>query len=111
VDYYAGILGFSLIASVPESGRFNWAMATRDGVTLMFQSLRSLREDMPSLNLQSKGGIGTFFIKMKGVDSLYQILKGKAEIAIDMRTTFYGMKEFTIRDLNGYFLTFAEEMQ
>jgi uncharacterized glyoxalase superfamily protein PhnB len=42
------------------------------------------------------------------VDDLYQKVKDKVTIASDMRTTFYGMKEFTIKDLNGYFLTFAE---
>ncbi len=110
VEYYSKKLEFDLIASVPESGIYNWAMVQRDHVTLMFQSLRSLQEDMPSLNLSGKGGIGTFFIRMKGVDALYQSIKEKAEIASDMRITFYGMKEFTIKDLNGYFLTFAEEV-
>jgi uncharacterized glyoxalase superfamily protein PhnB len=111
IDYYTSVLGFALIASVPETGNFNWAMAMRDGVTFMFQSLHSLQDDMPGLKIDSKGSIGTFFIKMQGIDTLYQNIKGKADIVVDMRTTFYGMKEFVIRDLNGYFLAFAEEIK
>ena len=111
VEYYTATLGFNLITSVPESGKYNWAMVMRDGVTLMFQSLHSIQEDMPSLKIQSKGSLGTFFIRMTGIDDLYQSVKDKATIAVDMRTTFYGMKEFTIKDLNGYFLTFAEEVK
>ena len=111
VEYYASTLGFTLIASVPETGKFNWAMVMRDGLTLMFQSLPSIQEDMPSLKIQSKGSIGTFYIRMTGVDALYQSIKGKAKIAVDMRTTFYGMKEFVVEDLNGYFLAFAEEVK
>jgi lactoylglutathione lyase len=110
VDYYSRFLGFTLIASVPEAGVYNWAMVTRDGVNLMFQSFQSLHEDMPSLKIESKGSIGTFFIKLKGIEQLHTELKDQVEIASDMRVTFYGMKEFTIRDLNGYFLTFAEEI-
>ena len=111
VEYYSSILGFNLIASVPETGSYNWAMVMRDGVTLMFQTLSSIKEDMPSLEIQSKGSISTFYIRLTGVESLYQAIKGKATIAVDMRTTFYGMKEFAIKDLNGYFLTFAEEVK
>jgi uncharacterized glyoxalase superfamily protein PhnB len=110
VDYYVQYFGFVQIASVPETGSLNWAMVQAGPVTLMFQSLKSIQEDLPSLDITSQGSHGTFFIRMKGVDDLYQKVKDKVTIAGDMRTTFYGMKEFTIKDLNGYFLTFAEEI-
>jgi len=110
VKYYTEILCFTFITSVPETGTFNWAMVQRDGVTLMFQSLPSLQEDMPELKIMAKGSLGTFFIKVKGIDAYYESLKNKVELGHDMRTTFYGMKEFTVKDLNGYFLTFAEEV-
>jgi uncharacterized glyoxalase superfamily protein PhnB len=111
VDYYTTLLGFQLQASVPESGTFNWAMVQRDGVVMMFQSLESIKEDLPTLHISSKGSLGTFFIKLNGIDQLYDQIRNRVEIAADMRTTFYGMKEFTIKDLNGYFLTFAEEVK
>jgi len=112
VDFYTKYLGFSLVASVPETGTYNWAMVQRDGVTMMFQSLQSLKEDMPSLKLDKKGSIGTFFIKMKGIEDLYESiksLKGKVEIALEWRVTFYGMKEFGVKDPDGYYLVFAED--
>lgn len=109
VDFYTKFLGFKLVASVPETGTFGWAMVERDGVTVMFQSLKSLQEDMPSLKLDKKGSIGTFFIKMKGIEDLYESLKGKVEIALEWRVTFYGMKEFGIKDPDGYYMVFAED--
>lgn len=109
VDFYTKHLGFKLVASVPETGTFGWAMVERDGVTFMFQSLKSLQEDMPSLNIDKKGSLGTFFIKMKGIEDLYESLKGNVEIALEWRVTFYGMKEFGIKDLDGYYLVFAED--
>jgi len=111
VDYYTRNLGFKFITSVPESGTYNWAMVMSDGITMMFQSLTSIREDLPSLKITAKGSLGTFFIRMTGIDQLYADVKDKVEIADDMRTTFYGMKEFTVKDLNGYYLTFAEEVK
>jgi uncharacterized glyoxalase superfamily protein PhnB len=111
VDYYTKTLGFTRIASVPESGVLNWAMVMRDGITMMFQSLPSIQEDMPGLKIQAKGSLGTFYIKIKGVDAFYKELKGKVDVAVDMRTTFYGAKEFVIKDLDGYFLAFAEDVK
>lgn len=110
VDFYTRELGFTLVASVPETGTYNWAMVQRDTVTMMFQTLESIHEDMPSLKITGKGSIGTFFIKMKGIDQLYAALNGKVEIPLDMRTTFYGMKEFAVKDPDGYLLVFAEDM-
>jgi len=110
LEYYTTKLGFTTIATVPEEGIFNWGMASRDGVSLMFQSLHSIQEDLPELGIKQLGAPGTFFIEMQGIDTLYQDLKGKVEIIGDMRTTFYGKKEFTVKDIDGYFLTFAEDV-
>ena len=79
VDYYTETLGFNLLASVPETGVFNWAMMMRDSITMMFQSLPSLTEDLPDLKISLNGSAGTFYIKVKGLDGLYESLKGKAE--------------------------------
>lgn len=111
VKYYKDRLGFELVMSVPESGTLNWAMIQREEVSIMLQTFESLKEDLPTLGITSSANIGTFFIKMKGIENLYNEIKNKVDIAADMRTSFYGMKEFTIRDLNGFYLTFAEEVQ
>lgn len=108
VDFYTKHLGFKLIASVPETGELGWAMVQRDTVAIMFQSLKSIEEDVPGLNLK-KGASGTFFIKMKGVDEMYNLVKGKVPIPMDMRTTFYGTKEFIVQDPDGYLMMFAED--
>lgn len=109
VDFYVKYLGFTKVASVPETGEYNWAMVQRDTVTVMFQTMKSIQEDLPSLNIKTAGSLGTFFIKMKGIDELYKSLKGKVEMPLDMRTTFYGMKEFAVSDPDGYFMMFAED--
>ena len=49
-----------------------------------------------------------------GSDETFQFYKqhyNDADIVVDLHDTFYNMKEFTVRDINGYYLTFAEEIQ
>ncbi len=42
------------------------------------------------------------------VDALYLRLKDRVEIVEDLHDTFYGMREFTIRDLNRFWITFGQ---
>jgi len=42
------------------------------------------------------------------VNEIYRSVKDRGDIVIDLRTTWYGMGEFYIRDCNGYILGFAE---
>jgi uncharacterized glyoxalase superfamily protein PhnB len=42
------------------------------------------------------------------VDDLRRRLDGKAEIIEDLHDSFYGMREFIIRDCNGFWITFAQ---
>jgi hypothetical protein len=97
-----------LIVAVPESGAWEWAMVKREQVTLMFQTLSSIQRDLPELNITAKGSPGTFFIEVTNIELLHQAVQDKLEVVSSMRNTFYGKKEFTIKDINGYFLTFAE---
>ena len=43
-----------------------------------------------------------------GLDELYERLKDRVEIIEGLHDTFYGMREFLLRDLNGFWITFAE---
>ncbi len=44
---------------------------------------------------------------MEDSKSFYGKVKGKAEIVQELTKTFYDMEEFSIKDLDGYILTFA----
>jgi|GEM_PF-513954 len=44
-----------------------------------------------------------------GVDDLYSSLKERVEVIEGLHDTFYGMREFIIKDLNGFWITFAED--
>lgn|SRR5262249_3401753 len=108
LDYYRDVLGFVVAATVPEQPPFNWAMAVRDGVALMFQSRASLAGELPLYRDVPVGGSLGFYIDVTDVRGLYEQLKGRVDLVLDLRETFYGATEFAFRDCNGYVLCFAE---
>jgi len=109
INYYHGVLAFDKIDTVPESGdEFVWARMKKGDVEIMFQEEDNLKKELPEIRHEKIGGGTTLFIQMTGIQEYYDYLYSSADIVVQMKETFYGMKEFTIRDINGYYLTFAE---
>ena len=108
VTFYQDVLGFALLASVPEEGQFNWAMMQHDAVEIMFQSRASLTKDVPLFKDKAIGGSLTLYIDVEDIKGLYGQVQNRVTILHEMTTTFYGTREFTIQDCNGYVLTFAQ---
>jgi lactoylglutathione lyase len=111
IDYYTNILGFKKIMTVPESGKFDWAMLGRDQVVIMLQSRNSIAKEYPKFKNTAVGGALTFYIAIEGLDDFYQQIKDTAKIVQTPHTTFYGKKEFAVEDGNGYLLTFCEDLK
>lgn len=109
VDFYRNILKFELDMSVPQEGKFSWALMKRDQVEIMFQSRESVGRVMPLLENKEAGGSLTLYIEMENVVELYDVLKDRVTLIEDLHTQPYGMREFSIQDCNGFILTFAEE--
>lgn len=108
ITFYRDILGFDLVMTVPDSGRFDWALVRRGEVEVMFQTRASLAEDLPQFKERPIGGALTLYIDMQDIDALYEHVHGRVDVVKDLETTFHGTREFTIQDPNGFALTFAE---
>jgi catechol 2,3-dioxygenase-like lactoylglutathione lyase family enzyme len=106
IDFYK-LLGFNLMASVPEEGNFVWVMMTRGNVTFMFQTFESLGEELPEIS-RHDGGSLLLYIDIKGIRAFFDDIKDKVKILKGIEKTFYGATEFSILDINNYVLTFAE---
>ncbi|HEY4613033.1 MAG TPA: VOC family protein [Bacteroidota bacterium] len=111
VDYYRDVLGFEFVTSVPDSGQLDWAMMKNGSVEIMFQSVSSLAKDLSVLAGLKPGGAFTLYTRVADVKALHAKVKGRVTIVHDLAKAFYGMEEFTIKDLNGYYLTFATPVQ
>jgi uncharacterized glyoxalase superfamily protein PhnB len=102
------ILGFKITMQVPEEGAdLVWANMTNGSVNLMFQSFESLGEELQDIS-RSNGGSLLLYIDVKGIRDFFEQIKDKVTVLKGLDTTFYGATEFSIKDNNGYVITFAE---
>ncbi|HET8669989.1 MAG TPA: VOC family protein [Candidatus Saccharimonadales bacterium] len=111
LTFYRDVLGFEVTMTLPEAAPFDFAIVRRDGAELMFQSRASLSDNVPALAGSSIGASLTFYIEVTDLNDLYQQLRDRVEIVVDLHTTFYGTQEFYFRDINGYILSFSEAAQ
>ena len=107
VDYYRDVLGFTLAATAPEQRPFEWAMVSSGGAELMFQSRESLSGEVPALRDRKIGGAFTIYIEVEDIEALYAHVQDRMPIVVDLHDTFYGAREFSAQDCNGYILGFA----
>lgn len=108
VKFWTERLGFEKTVEVPEGNALGFAILEKEGVELMYQSYASADKDNASTGPLVRKGPSFLYVEVGDLDSAAGAMKG-AEIAIPMRTTFYGMKEFGVKDPAGHVIMFAEK--
>jgi uncharacterized glyoxalase superfamily protein PhnB len=109
IEFYQAFLGFELDRTIPEIAPFEWASMKCGAVEISFQEESNLADDIPEMRRIEIGGSLTLRIQIEGVDALYDRVKDNAVIVQDIFTFYPDVREFTLRDCNGYFLVFVEE--
>jgi len=109
IEFYK-TLGFNLVMTVPETGDFVWAMMTCGSVSFMFQTFASLGDTLPDVS-RKDGGSLLLYIKLKNIRTFFDSVKDKIAVIQRLEKKFYGATEFSIKDNNGFILTFAEDEQ
>ncbi len=100
LEYYQDQLGFEKIWKWDDPPTI--ASVTRDDLTMLFSF------DPDKTFLASGMDIMIF---LKGVKDLYEIYKAKnLKFADDLEEKPWGVLEFSILDINGYYLRFAENI-
>ncbi len=107
IEYYKQ-LGFEVVAQVPDEGDLIFAMMICGKVTFLFQTFESLADDLPQIKRENGGSI-MLYIQMTEIRKFYENIKDKVNVIKGLEKTFYGATEFSILDINGYVLTFAED--
>lgn len=111
-ENYTQLFGFKVINTVPNTQNpeiWDWAMLQGgENAFIMLQEEQSLRHEITTLKNTPLGGSLNFFVKIKGVQELYEKLKNTLPIVKDLETTFYNAIEFSVQEHNGYVFTFAE---
>ena len=120
IAFYQNILGFSirmavdeekniLVTEISPEPKLIYAQLEKDGVEIMIQQQSSMVEDLPVFSGCAIGASVSFYMIVENIDELFQQVRGKADCIRELETTWYGMREFYIRDPDGYILGFAEQ--
>src|SRR5262245_27765741 len=99
VRYYRDLLGFECVNRMER-----WAALRKDNVELMI-SLPTAHEPFEKPTLT-----GSLYFNTVDVDTLWNEIKGRANVVYPLENFYYGMREFAIRDNNGYILQFGQEI-
>lgn len=119
VAYYQNNFGFEiemLVDSsqedfnpvVKEDKEYIWALIKKGDVSLMLQEKNSMKEDIGNFFNDITASI-TLYIEVDDVESLYEKVKENVDILKPVYETWYGQKEFYIKDINGYILGFSSK--
>lgn len=82
----------------------------KDSAELMFQSRQSLEADVSALRDVPIGASQILYLRTEDVDEQYDRLKNKVKVLQIPVTKPYGMREWYLKDLNGYILCFGQEL-
>jgi len=100
VDWYEDI-GFTVIDTYGDgSGGLSFAILSFGSSEVMFNS-----GGQPSTLHRREVDL---YVYTDDVDDLYRRLKDRVEIVEGPHDTFYGMREFVFRDINRFWITFAQ---
>jgi uncharacterized glyoxalase superfamily protein PhnB len=104
--WYEAQLGFQIAGTFPDKEPYAYASLQRDVVEIMLLSLAGYQK--PDLTALRPSGLWDMYIRMEGVQALYESLKNQAFIKVPLTQQSYGDSEFEVRDPNGYILVFSE---
>jgi uncharacterized glyoxalase superfamily protein PhnB len=106
IDFYTKSLGFKLGMCFPDANNPEYADLSKDGMVLMLIPAQN-----HGIDNKEKFGIGVYlYMQINGdIDEYYAELKKKGiKIAVDMKDEPFGVRDFTIEDVDGYKLTFNQ---
>jgi uncharacterized glyoxalase superfamily protein PhnB len=97
-------IGFTVLNTFREcdEGEMNWALLRLGESTIMLSS-GGKSSDAPRREFD-------LYIHVQEIEAKRESLEGKAGIIEDLHETFYGMREFIIRDCNGFWITFGQSL-
>lgn len=109
LDYYEKKLGFRAVARMGEPA--NYGIAERDGHAIHFLRSRHPAASAPALGGNVDDGKGGVYVEVEDVDACARDLVARgAAAALTPEDKPYGMRDFWLRDLNGYLIAFGRKL-
>jgi uncharacterized glyoxalase superfamily protein PhnB len=108
IPFWVDRLGFKKTIEVPDGNKLGFVTFQKGATEVMYQTYASVEKDAPK-EVSATAGKGPTYL-YKEVDNLEVVLTAMKDVKLVMpvRTAFYGMKEFSVQDPGGHFITFAQ---
>lgn len=108
LPFWVDRLGFTVADKVNEGDHLGFVILRNGPVEVMYQTLESIRNDLPELaDIPLQGS--ALFVKvgtLEKLDAVDEALSGVDRV-VPRRMTFYGADEIIVRDPAGNVVTFA----
>ena len=102
VEWYQAV-GFELVLTNEDDGKIDWALLSFGDGQVMFnaggEASSAARREVD------------LYVYTDDVNGLYDKLKDRVDLHEGIHDTFYGMREFIVRDVNGFWVTFGQSLQ
>lgn len=108
IPFWVERLGFAKTVEVPDGNKLGFVIFQKGSAEVMYQTYASVEKDAPK-EVASTAGKGPTYLYLE-VDDIDAVLTAMKDVKLVMPvcTAFYGMKEFSVQDPSGHFITFAQ---
>lgn len=108
LQFYREVAGFEMVSSLEALEKWHWAEIKSGDVQLM---LTQCDQDSPVPELDEEAWPTVFYFYPDDVEALYNHIQPLGYEMEELEVTFYGMKEFSLRDPDGHLLSFGQEVE
>lgn len=103
-DFYEKFLGFECRGKYPQDAPCWVSLWNGENEIAFHLSNEDSEFEKPFLT-------GTIYFEVENVDELWEKLKDKVEVVYELENFDYGMREFGIKDCNGYILNLGQNIE
>jgi uncharacterized glyoxalase superfamily protein PhnB len=108
IPFWVDRLGFTKAVEVADGNRLGFVIFQKASAEVMYQTYASVEKDAPpSMVAEAPKGPTYLYIEVDSLDAVLAVMED-ARMVMPVRTSFYGMKEFAVKDPSGHFITFAQ---
>lgn len=100
IKFYQEYLGFECLGMYPDAENPCWVSLMNGDVEISFNT------NHKKLSLS-----GSIYLFVEDIEEVWERLQNKVEIVYPLEDFNYGMREFGIRDCNGYVLNIGENIE
>ena len=109
IQFYRDSLGFQMGMTFPDADNPEYADLSKDGMVIMLIPAQNV-----GIGAEAKLGTGVnLYMQIDGdIDEYCNELKDKGvKVIVDIKDEPFGIRDFTIEDIDGYQLTFNKRIQ